>query len=203
MYGRTNETDPFFNQPYATEINQPLSSQVTQSTVPSTMAGLVADSSSTDMKEFLHMLHDGETTSNVDTSEHIYTHSTHTTRRGNDARTHDIKTYRTNDGCEVVKETKRLGGQTLTTTTIKKGENEIAKTINSLEGKELDNFNTRWRQGEHGGQLLDEYKYGGSGTNESNKPPSSTILDDRINELKDRENALNDKVKRLEGATDI
>lgn len=75
---------------------------------------------------------------------HSYTHSTFTVQSSDGLKMHDVRSYRTMDGREIVKETRKLGDQIHEVTKITTGDSLEPKISANLEGQKLEEFNNKW-----------------------------------------------------------
>lgn len=157
--------DPFFSQP---------SPMIFRPSFP------MFDFNDNEMKELQSEL--DKTNHGDDASGHSYSRSTFTTRTQDGIRTHDVKTYRAADGREITKEIRKLGDQAHQITKIK-GSNSAEPAISAnIEGKALEDFNTKWN------------------SYESSKPSieDSSKCDKELENLRNQMSAIQDRIKQLE-----
>jgi hypothetical protein len=70
--------------------------------------------------------------------------TTNSVRTKDGVRTHDVKSYMTSDGREIIKETRRLGDQAYHVTKVKGTGGKERIVSGDLEGKQLEDFTAKW-----------------------------------------------------------
>jgi hypothetical protein len=96
-------------------------------------------------------------------SEQTFFQTTSSSKKGDGVRSHELNSYRTSDGKEITKETRKIGDQIHHVTTIK-GPDAKDQAINSnLQGKDLEDFNSKWKSYDASGSLLKDHSETQSG----------------------------------------
>lgn len=144
MFSRFGDADPFSSSPLPSHLFHPSVSAI----------GMDFDVSGNDMRELEEQL-DSNNESNLG---EMYAHTKEYSKDGNQERSREIKSFRSSDGREVTKETKKLGDETLEITRVKEPDESSPKEIANLDGKQLEDFNRRWKDAENDNKLRDERK---------------------------------------------